>query len=196
MGRRLVSASICEEFNPNKDSRPQRQLDQMEDKKIMLNRFLGDTNSAVHSKPRMLEDEGSLPESKHGDDAASIKSASDGELDTIMPTDEKLESLEETVRSFMSGRPIELYQKKLQQWLDLFTQPSQGDVEPVDPIENTNEEASEHSQRVANAIFRYKQNRVSSRNSEPTVPTVKADALLTISQKGISELARDQLKWV
>lgn len=99
----------------------------------MLNRYLVSNNSAAQSKPtkvielRMLEEvdvEGELSETNCDDDVASMKSTSDEELDTRVPRDEGLEILEETVRSFMSGRPIELYQKKLQQWLDLFMRPS------------------------------------------------------------------------
>jgi hypothetical protein len=209
VGRRLVSAAICDELCPNKDLRLQRQLDSMEDKKMMLNRFLGDINSAVQSKPTkrvelsMLEEvdiEGELSEKNCDDDVASMKSISDGELETAMPTDEKLESLEETVRSFMSGRPIELYQKKLQQWLDLFMRPSQGNMELVDTV-GTNKKANEHSagtkmhsQPVAYANTQNEQDKVSSGNSEPTAPTVKADALLTTSQKRSSKPTSDELE--
>lgn len=199
-GRRLVSAAICDELYPNKDLRPQRQLDSMEDKKVMLNWFLGDINSAVQSKPtesvelNMLEEvdtEGDLSVKKRDDDVASMKSMSDGELETTMPTDEKLESLEETVRVFMSGRPIELYQEKLQQWQDLFMQPSQDDLEPVETIGNTSKEANEHSlgtemrsQPVANAVTRDEQDKIPNRSSEPTAPTDKADEPLIVSKKG------------
>lgn len=133
VGRRLVSAAICDELCPNKELRPQRQLNSMKIEKIMLNRYLVSNNSAAQSKPtkvielRMLEEvdvEGELSETNCDDDVASMKSTSDEELDTRVPRDEGLEILEETVRSFMSGRPIELYQKKLQQWLDLFMRPS------------------------------------------------------------------------
>ena len=194
VGRRLVSAAICDEIHPNKGLRPQRQLDQMEDKKLMLNRFLGELNSAVQSKPSMLEE-------MNMDDVASIKSASDGEPETMMPTDEKLESLEETVRSFMSGRAIETYQKKLQQWLDLFMQPSQGDVKPVDPIGNTTKEASEHplstelkSQPAVDFILRDVQDKFTGQFSKPTAPTVKDGAPLTVSQKGNNQPVSDELE--
>jgi len=85
-----------------------------------------------------------VSDSKRDDDLASIKSASDGELETTMPTNEKLESLEEAVWSLMSGQPIEKYQKKLQQWLDRFMQGSQDNLKPVGPIGDASKEASKH----------------------------------------------------
>lgn len=153
VGRRLVSAAICDEIHHNKYPRPQRQLDSMEDKKMMLNRFLGDINSAVQSKPterielnllEKVDTEGDLPVRKRDDDVVSMKSISDGELETTMPTNEKLESLEEAVWSLMSGQPIEKYQKKLQQWLDRFMQGSQDNLKPVGPIGDASKEASKH----------------------------------------------------
>jgi hypothetical protein len=217
-GRRLVSAAICDQLDPNRDPRPQRQLELTEDEKMMLDRFLGEINSAVQPKPaedtklsmpppedhsvvEEAEIEGALQDSKCDDGVASITSMSDGEVQITIPTDQKMENLEETVHSFMSGRPIQLYQKKLQQWLDLLMQPSRADSRPVDTIGSPEEEASDQSpitemrsQHIADVFVQDAQDKLPSLINEPTAPNVNADAPPTISQKGGSKSTDNEPK--
>jgi hypothetical protein len=105
--------------------------------------------------------------------------------------DQKLENLEETVRFLMFGRPIKLYQKKLQQWLDLNTPISQVDSKSAEPIRDSEEEAGKQppipekqSRSIEDAFVRDAQDEFP---VELTAPNINDDRPPTISQKGESK---------